>query len=202
MKYQFIEKKHSSFPVKKMCQALQVSQSGFYCWTKTPLSPRKQENTRISKRIKEIYNAHNGMVGSPIVTADLHDDHEFAKVSRPRVGRMMREMGLKCKTTKKFVVTTDSKHNNPVSPNLLNCNFTVDAPDVTWVSDITYLKVGRKWHYLTVFIDLFSRIVVGWDLGDSLERFSAIRALKKAIMRRKPGQELMIHSDRGVQYAS
>lgn len=76
------------------------------------------------------------------------------------------------------------------------------APDIVYVTDITYLKVGRKWHYLTVFIDLFSRLVVGWDLSESLERHSSIRALNKAIMRRRPGSGLMIHSDRGVQYAS
>ena len=78
----------------------------------------------------------------------------------------------------------------------------VPTPDTVWVSDITYLKVGKKWHYLTVFIDLFSRIVVGWDLSESLERYSAMRALNKAILRRRPSQGLMIHSDRGVQYAS
>lgn len=202
MKYIFIENNRSSFPVKKMCQTLYVSQSGFYRWTKAPLSPRKEVNARLRERIKEIFTAHKGMVGSPIVTADLHDDHEFSKVSRPRVARLMRKMGLKCRATKKFVVTTDSKHNYPVAPNLLNRNFSVSAPDIVWVSDITYLKIGRRWHYLTVFIDLFSRIVVGWDLSDSLERHSAIRALNKAIMRRRPAKGLMVHSDRGVQYSS
>ena len=118
------------------------------------------------------------------------------------MARHMKEMGLKCRTVKKFVVTTDSKHKEPVSPNLLDRQFTVPTPDTVWVSDITYLKVGRKWHYLTVFIDLFSRIVVGWDLSESLERYSAMRALNKAILRRRPSQGLMIHSDRGIQYAS
>ena len=202
MKYTFIKNNRSSFPVKKMCQNLAVSQSGFYRWTKAPLSPRKRENAKIKKRIKEIFFGHRGMIGSPIVTADLPDDEEFSKVSRPRVTRMMREMGLKCRATKKFVVTTDSRHNYPVAPNLLNRNFTVSAPNVVWVSDITYLKIGKKWHYLTVFIDLYSRIVVGWDLNDSLERHSTIRALNKAVMRRRPAKGLMIHSDRGIQYAS
>jgi len=114
----------------------------------------------------------------------------------------MKEMGLRCGTVRKFVVTTDSKHNEPVAPNLLDRQFTVPTPDTVYVSDITYLKVGRKWHYLTVFIDLFSRMVVGWDLSESLERFSAIRALNKAILRRRPGQGLLVHSARGVQYAS
>jgi putative transposase len=142
------------------------------------------------------------MAGSPIITADLREDPEFSNVSRNRVARSMKEMGLRCGTVKKFVVTTDSKHNDPVAPNLLDRMFTVPTPDTVYVSDITYLKVGRKWHYLTVFIDLFSRMVVGWDLGESLERFSAMRALNKAILRRRPGKGLMVHSDRGVQDAS
>jgi len=105
-------------------------------------------------------------------------------------------------TIKKYVVTTDSKHNETVAPNLLNREFSVKTPNTVWVSDITYLKIGRHWYYLTVFIDLFSRSIVGWDLRDSLERHSVIQALKKTIMRRRPGRDLMIHSDRGVQYVS
>ena len=101
-------------------------------------------------------------------------------------------MGLRCGTVRKFVVITDSKHNAPVAPNLLDHQFTVPTPDTVYVSDITYLKVGTKWHYLTVFIDL---------LSESLERL-AIRALIKAILGRGPGQALLVYSDRGVQYAS
>jgi len=202
MRFQFIEKNRSSFPVKKMCHVLRVSQSGYYFWRKAPLSARQAENEILKGLIKEIFAKHNGMAGSPMIAADIQDAPGFSKVSRPRVARLMREMGLKCRTVKKFVVTTDSKHNEPVAPNLLDRNFTVFAPDHVWVSDITYLKIGTKWHYLTVFIDLFSRIVVGWDLSASLERHSVIRALNKSILRRRPGQSLMIHSDRGVQYAS
>ncbi len=114
----------------------------------------------------------------------------------------MKEMGLRCKATKKFVATTDSKHNDPVAANLLDRQFSVSAPNRVWVSDITYLKIGRKWHYLTVFIDLYSRIVVGWDLSSSLARYSTLKAFKKGIIRRNPSKGLMVHSDRGVQYAS
>lgn len=202
MKYQFIQNNCSSFPVKKMCQALRVSPSGYYCWRKNTFSVRNAENDRLKISIKQLFKQHGGMVGSPTITADLRDDPEFSHVGKNRVARLMREMGLKCGSIKKFVVTTDSKHNKPVSPNLLNRQFDVPAPNKVWVSDITYVKVGRKWHYLTVFIDLFSRIVVGWDLSPSLERYSAMHALQKAILRRNPGEGLMIHSDRGVQYAS
>ena len=181
---------------------MQISQSGYYRWRNAPVSQRQLERDRIKTRIRELFTEHNGMAGSPMITADLQENPEFSKVSRPRVACLMREMGLQCRSVKKFVVTTDSKHNEPVAPNLLNRNFTVSLPDSVWVTDITYLLVGRKWHYLTVFIDLFSRIVVGWDLSASLERHSTMRALNKAIMRRRPGQGLMIHSDRGVQYTS
>lgn len=202
MRFQFIQENRSSFPVKKMCQSLQVSLSGFYRWTNAPVSQRKTENLRLRARIKDLYEAHSGMAGSPMITADLQDEPEFSNVSRPRVARLMKDMGLKCKTVRKFAVTTDSKHDEPVAPNILNRQFTVPAPDIAWVSDITYVRVGRKWYYLTVFIDLFSRLVVGWDLSDSLERHSTIRALNKAILKRHPGEGLIVHSDRGVQYAS
>lgn len=122
-------------------------------------------------------------------------------LSRNRVAKLMKVMGQNCKSLKKYVVTTDSKHSYPVAKNLLNREFGVKAPNMVWVTDITYLKIGRSWHYLTVFIDLYSRCVVGWGLSRSLERHSVIRALNKAIMRRRPGKGLMIHSDRGIQYA-
>lgn len=202
MKYKFIEENRSAFPVVKMCQVFRVSKSGYYRWEKKPQSNRRLKNEILKKRISDLFIAHRGMAGSPLITADLREDPEFSNVSRNRVARCMREMGIKCKTVKRFVATTDSKHNEPVAPNLLNRQFTASNPDTVYVSDITYLKVGKKWHYLTVFIDLFSRLIVGWDLSDSLERFSAIRALKKAILRRRPAKGLMIHSDRGIQYAS
>lgn len=137
-----------------------------------------------------------------MITADIRAEREFSTVSRNRVARHMRDMGLRCKTTKKFVVTTDSKHNEPVASNILNRKFRVAAPNKVWVSDITYLRIGRKWQYLTVFIDLYSRIIIGWDLSNSLERHSMMYAFKKALMRRRPPGGLLVHSDRGVQYAS
>ncbi len=202
MKYQFIKDHRSEFTMKKMCHVLKISMSGFYHWRNRKPSARTLQNDRLKKRILELFTEHNGMVGSPMITADLHDDPEFCDVGENRVAGLMRKMDLKCKTLKKYVVTTDSKHNESVAANLLNREFDVKMPNTVWVSDITYLKVGRQWYYLTVFIDLFSRSIVGWDLSGSLERHSVIRALKKAIMRRQPERGLMIHSDRGVQYAS
>ena len=202
MRYKFIEENHSSFPVVKMCQVLNCVPSGYYHWLTAPTSRRSQSNEHLRQRIKELYNEHGGMAGSPMITADLRSEPEFFKVGENRVARIMREAGLKCKTVKKFVITTDSRHKEPVAENLLNREFNVSSPNRVWAGDITYLRVGRKWYYLSVFIDLFSRIVVGWDLSDSLERHSTIKALNKAILRRRPGKELLVHSDRGIQYAS
>ena len=202
MRYRFVKENRSSFPVVKMCQMLSISQSGFYRWNNAPFSQRRKENQHIRQRISELYREHNGMAGSPIITADLRAQSEFSTVSKNRVARHMKDMGLKCKTMKKYVVTTDSKHTNPIAPNLLNREFSVSSPDAVWVSDITYLKVGTKWHYLTVFIDLFSRIVIGWDLSEYLDRHSMMYAFQKALWRRRPGKGLLVHSDRGVQYAS
>jgi putative transposase len=202
MKYQFIENHRSEFTVKKMCRVFKISVSGYQQWKTREPSLRQIRRERLKKRIFELYLEHNGMAGSPMISADLHDDPEFYNVSSNTVARLMREMNLKCKTAKKFVVTTDSKHNEPVAPNLLSRKFKVEKPNTSWVSDITYLRIGHKWYYLAVFIDLFSRIVVGWDLSDSLERYLVINALNKAVMRRRPGKGLMIHSDRGIQYAS
>ncbi len=202
MKFQLVHDNPFRFPVKKMCHALHISTSGYYSWQKRTPSRRTQENIRLQARIAELFADHDGAVGSPMMTADLRSEEVFSTISRPRVARHMCQMGLKCRTTRKYVVTTDSKHNEPVAANLLKRQFAVDAPNMVWVSDITYLNVGRKWHYLTVFIDLFSRMIVGWDISDSLERHSVIKAFQKAIIRRRPVAGLLVHSDRGIQYAS
>ena len=192
----------SQFPVTKMCHILSISESGFYKWSNRSPSPRQLENKELAIRIKELHEEHNGQAGVPMITADLKSDERFCHVGHRRVARIMRENNLRCKYTRQYKTTTDSRHNEPVTENLLDRNFHVSTPDEIWVGDITYLKIGSQWYYLSVFIDLFSRMVVGWDLSNSLERGSTINALNKAIMRRKPDSGLMIHSDRGVQYAS
>jgi putative transposase len=122
-------------------------------------------------------------------------------VSKNRVARRMKAMGLRSIYRRKYRTTTDSKHSHPVADNLLQRNFTTDGPDKVWVSDITYIATTRGWLYLTVFIDLFSRTVVGWALSSSLSAEMVLTALSRAVRNRRPGSGLIIHSDRGVQYA-
>jgi transposase InsO family protein len=153
----------------------------------------------LDAEIREIYDHNKGRYGSPKITQELKD--RGWKVGKNRVAKRMREMGLRSIIRRKYRVTTDSKHHFPVAPNLLERNFTADGPDKVWVSDITYLATRTGWLYLTVIIDLFSRMVVGWALSSSLSHEMVVTALKRAIRGRRPGEGLIFHSDRGVQYA-
>ena len=201
-KYEAVHANRSRFTVKKMCRILSISESGYYRWRNSPESQRSRENKELTERIKELYEEHKGKAGAPMITADLRAEARFARVGKNRVARIMRENNLRCKYTKRYKTTTDSRHSEPVADNLLNRNFEVSAPDQVWVGDITYFRVGHKWYYLSVFIDIFARMIVGWDISDSLHRSSTIKALNKAVLRRNPSSGLMIHTDRGVQYAS
>ena len=125
MKYQFIEKNRSEFTVKKMCQMFKISVSGYQHWKTKEISDQQIRRERLKKRILELYFEHKRMAGSPMITADLRDDPEFFNVSKNTVARSMQEMNLRSQTVKKFVVTTDSRHNEPVAPNRLNRKFDI-----------------------------------------------------------------------------
>jgi len=182
-----------------MCRVLQVSRSGYYRWLKRKPSPRQLDNQRLDAEIREIYDTSKQRYGSPKITRELAD--RGRKVGKNRVASRMRKAGLRSKIRRKYRVTTDSKHHFAVSPNLLERNFKAEAPDRVWISDITYLATKAGWLYLTVIIDLFSRLVVGWALSSSLSHEMVLTALKRAIQRRRPSKGLIFHSDRGVQYA-
>ena len=182
-----------------MCRILKVSRSGYYSWRRRPESRRARENRRLEAAIKEIYGKSKGRYGSPKITAELRG--LGWRVGKNRVAVRMREAGLRSVVRRKFRPTTDSRHEYPVAPNLLDRNFTASRPNQAWVSDITYIRTISGWQYLTVFIDLFSRMVVGWALSGSLSHEMVLLALNRAIERRKPTKELLIHSDRGIQYA-
>ena len=182
-----------------MCRVLEVSRSGYYRWLGRKPSRRDIDNQRLDAQIREIYDGSKGRYGSPKITQELQD--RGFRVNKSRVARRMRLAGLRSKVRRKYRVTTDSKHHFPVAPNRLERNFTTDAPDKAWVSDITYLATRTGWLYLTVIIDLFSRLVVGWALSSSLSHEMVVTALKRAIRSRRPGKGVVFHSDRGVQYA-
>lgn len=182
-----------------MCRVFSVSRSGYYSWRSRPESQRAIENRCLDAHIKAIYMKHKGRSGSPKITEELHDNG--FSVSKNRVARRMKAAGLRSIVRRKFRATTDSKHSHPIADNLLQRDFSANAPNTIWVSDITYVATQRGWLYLTVIIDLFSRMVVGWALSSSLSHEMVVTALKRAIRNRHPGEGLIFHSDRGVQYA-
>jgi putative transposase len=192
-------KDHSSeFSVERMANVFAVSRSGYYSWHDRAQSERSRDQQLFDLEVKSAFTAGNGKYGRDRIRLAL--GLRGCKASRKRVGASMTRQGLRFKPKRRFKVTTQSKHGFPIAQNLLNRNFTVQAPNQTWVTDITYLPSRVGWLYLTVFIDLFSRLVVGWCVSTSLGHEGVLEALYRAIWRRKPPAGLMIHSDRGVQY--
>ncbi len=164
-------------------------------------SNREIENQKILKEIRRVYHSNKGIYGSPRIAMELQDNHLY--VSRPRVARLMKKAGIKSIIQRKYATTTNSKHHYPIAENLLNRNFQADRIGQKWVSDITYIKTSQGWMYLTVIIDLADRKVIGWSTSSNMDTNSTvISAWKMAIMNRPIYDELIFHSDRGIQYAS
>ncbi len=199
MKYEFIESHSSVFAVERMCRTLGVRRSGYYAWRGRVPGMRCTEDEQLIVRISESYKKSRRTYGSPRVTKDLRAWGLCC--GRNRVARLMREHGIAAKTKKKFKATTNSRHALPVAPNLLNRGFNVGRPDEAWVGDITYVWTREGWLYLAVVLDLFSRKVVGWSMGERLTADIVVSALMMAIGNRRPSAGLIFHSDRGIQYA-
>lgn len=187
-----------TFSVERMAKVLNVSKSGYYAWISRPESDRKKERRYLDVLVKAAFEASHRRYGSRKISRAL--SAQGKAYSRSRVADSMRRQGLRSKVRRKFVVTTDTKHDLKASPNLLNRDFETDRPNKVWVTDITYLSSRAGWLYLVVFIDLFSRRVVGWCVSPSLEHETVLVALSRAVWRRKPDPGLIIHSDRGIQY--
>jgi len=183
-----------------MCKTLKVSRSAYYGWLSRKPSKRDTDNEYLTRKIRKIYSDSKRTYGSPRITLALKG--QGIRVSRNRVARIMKKEGLRSIIRKKFVVTTDSKHNYPVVENLLDRDFKVNGTGKVWVSDITYVRTSQGWLYLTVIIDLGDRKVIGWSLSNSFKAVDTIGpAWIMAVKNRPITQELIFHSDRGIQYA-
>ncbi|MDO8746790.1 MAG: IS3 family transposase [Thermodesulfovibrionales bacterium] len=200
MKYWFMDQHRSWHGVQRMCRVIGASRSGYYGWRRQPQSKRHKDNEKILMEIKESHKNSRRAYGSPRITKDIQA--RGTKCSENRVARLMKVHGIIAKTKKKFKATTNSKHNLPVAPNLLNQNFVAEKPNTVWVSDITYIATLEGWLYLAVILDLYSRQVVGWAMSDRLTADFVVKALYQAIGRRRSASGCILHSDRGVQYAS
>ncbi len=177
-----------------------MGRTGFYDWLKAKPSARSLENAALANQIKTIFEDSRGTYGTRRIRRALRALGSYA--SRKRVGKLMKQHGLKCKAKRKFKLTTDSKHGLPISDNVLQRNFTATLPNQKWVGDITYIPTQRGWLYVAVVIDLFSRRVVGWSMQAHMKATLVNDALLMALWQRKPTSGLIWHTDRGSQYAS
>ena len=200
MKYRFIEEHRSQWPVRLMCQVLQVSPVGYYSWRDRPASARQQRQEVLTTEIEVIHQEFKERYGSPRIREELQARGQRCCVNT--VAKLMRQHGVAAKSKRKFRCTTDSNHDLPVADNLLDRQFEPVVANQVWVADITYIPTGEGWLYLAAVEDLYSRQIVGWSMGEHLGSRLVVDALEMAVARRLPGEGLVAHSDRGSQYAS
>lgn len=201
MRYRFIASHVDLWPVSTQCRVLGVTAGGFYAWRKRPNARRLQDDDRFAPMIRRVFEQHWGNYGAPRITEELRALGH--RINHKRVERLMGEMRLQAKQKRKFrprttVVDADAV----ISPNLLEQDFTADAPNQRWVGDITYLQTSEGFEYLATVIDLHSRRVVGWAFASSLETSIVVQAMDMALRQRHPPAGLIFHSDRGCQYTS
>ncbi len=200
MRFRFIDAEKATFPISVLCRVMRVSRSGYYAWRCRPPSQRARLDARLAQHIERSHRDSRGTYGSPRVLRDLRDEGLY--VSRKRVARIMRQLGIQGCQPRRYRTTTESNHDRPVAPNHLDRNFAATAPNQKWATDITYVRTWRGWLYCAVVIDLYSRRVVGWATAPHLRTELVLDALHRALGRRLPGTDLVHHSDRGCQYAS
>ena len=205
MKYAFIQRHRRVWPISVQCRVLCVSVAGYhehFVRRARDGQRRHLSDDALLVHIKAIHAETRGGYGWPRTWKELLA--RGIRVGKDRVQKLMQLHGIRAKGKRRFKVTTDSNHDLPISPNLLNREFSVAEPDKVWVGDITYIPTNEGWLFLAVVIDLFSRQVVGWSLRENMTRDIVMDALRMAWFKRQPGKlaELIFHSDRGSQYAS
>lgn len=193
------------YPVTMSCAVLQVSHSGYFCWRRRQHEDNKASGERCSEvvavaYIRSIHAEVKGEYGWPRMQKELQA--RGIRIGKERVRKLMQQHGIQAASRRKFVVTTDSKHNLPVAPDLVQRQFTPQAPNQLWCGDITYIATDEGWLYLAAVIDMFNRQVVGWSLQPHMQTSLVKDALAMAWWRRHPPAGVIFHSDRGSQYCS
>ena len=209
MKYAFVERHRRVWPISVQCRVLRVSVAGYREHLARRVSRagearqrRHMSDEALLVQIKAIHAEMRGCYGWPRIWKELQARGQ--RVGKDRVQKLMQLHGIRAKGRRRFKVTTDSRHDLPIAPNLLDRQFMPAEPDTVWAGDITYIATDEGWLFLAVVIDLFSRQVIGWSLRADMTRDIVIDALRMAWFKRHPGQQagLIFHSDRGSQYAS
>lgn len=198
MKYALVQQwQQKAIPVQQACRVLGVSRAGFYQQKQRCL---RTTDPVVSAQLQAAFTDSGRSYGSRRLCQALKQ--KGLNLGRYRVRTLMKKHGLHATWRRKFVHTTDSRHNYPVAENVLDRCFTVDKPNQAWVSDLTYIRTGQGWLYLAAIMDLYSRKIVGWSMAPSMPTDLVAGALHMALQQRRPGPGLILHSDRGSQYAS
>ena len=198
--FRFIEREKADFPVATMCRVLEVSASGYWAWVGRAPSPRARSDAELTSTIRRIHQDSRGTYGVPRVHAELRDTG--TRCSRKRVARLMRAAGLEGVHRRRSARSTVQVRDTAPAPDLVERMFETACPNVLWVADITYVPTWQGFLYVAVVLDAFSRRVVGWSMAGHLRTELILDALDMAIARRRPGEGLIHHSDRGTQYTS
>jgi transposase InsO family protein len=200
VRFEFIRAEKGHYPVRLLCATLDVSRSGYYAWRDRGPSARKHADAQLAAHVAAVHQRSRRAYGSPRVHAELRA--RGIRVGRKRVERLMRENGIVARRKRHFRRTTDSKHSQPIAPNVLARQFDATEPNRAWVTDVTAIWTQEGWGYLAAVLDLFSRRVVGWAMSASNDTSLALDALHRAVGARRPTRGLLHHSDRGSPYAS
>jgi putative transposase len=183
-----------------MCRVFSVSASGYNAWLTRPASARSLEDQTLGSTIETIFSAKKKRYGAVRITRELRT--RGMCVSTKRTARLMRQRGLRASQPRRRVQTTDSRHDHPIAENLLERDFTASAPNQKFAGDITYVQTGEHWLYLAVILDLFNREIVGWAMSNRIDQTLTQSAMRMALSRRQPTGPIIMHTDRGVQYAA
>jgi len=200
-RYQRIQAMEEEYRLSELCAAFAVSRSGYYAWRQREPSARQQANAQLLHTMEVLRHGEEICYGSPRMTRELRARGH--PCSENRVARLMRRYALRARAPRRFVpVTTDSAHDLPIAPNRLAECAAPDGPNQIWLQDITYVPTAQGWLYVALVLDLWSRKIVGWAMADHLRSDLVVSALQMAQNQRRAGKGLLVHSDRGVQYAS
>lgn len=200
MKYRFIHDHQHLIDVKRMCAVLQISRSAYYSWHQSGSSMRELHHQELLGRISQIHQQSHRTYGSPRIWHALRQ--QGIRCSRKRIARLMRMHGIRAKMVRRYKVTTRSRSTQAMAPDLVQRQFIVHQPNRVWTSDITYIWTREGWAYLAVVLDLCSRMIVGWEVSSRLTASLVTTAVERALYWRRPDENLILHSDRGSQYAS
>ena len=200
MRYAWIESYRDLFSVSRMCNVLKVSRTGYCQWRRRPPSDREMANARLDVQVAALHSASGRSYGRERIGRGLRA--QGMRVGNERIRRSLGRQSLRPVYRRAYRVTTDSNHRKPVAPNVLERRFEGWQVNQAWVADITYVATDEGWLYLAVIMDLASRRIVGWSMSDRIKAELVCEALKSAYWQRKPGAGLIMHTDRGSQYAS